>query len=113
VGAFKSFNLGTYWYSVISSTAVIFSAVYLLWLFQRVMLGPIENEKNLNLKDISGLELATIVPILIFIVWIGVYPNTFLKISEKSVQKIILNFDNAKIQMYKDMPVKPVKESQN
>jgi NADH-quinone oxidoreductase subunit M len=67
----------------------------------------------LNLKDISGLELATIVPILIFIVWIGVYPNTFLKISEKSVQKIILNFDNAKIQMYKDMPLKPVKESQN
>jgi len=113
VGAFKSFNLGTYWYSIISSTAVIFSAVYLLWLFQRVMLGPIENEKNLNLKDMSGLELATIIPILIFIVWIGVYPNTFLKISEKSVQKIILNFDNAKIQMYKDMPFKPVKESQN
>ena len=108
VGSFNSFNLGSVWFTVFSTTAVILSAVYLLWLYQRVFLGPIEKEENKNLKEISKIELITIIPLLIFIVWIGVYPNTFLKISEKSVQKILLNLDNTKIQMMKDIKIKPV-----
>lgn len=113
LGSFYSFNLGTYWYAVISSTAVIFSAVYLLWLYQRVMLGPIEKEENKNLKDISKTELITIIPLLIFIIWIGVYPNTFLKVSEKSVKKILMNYDNTKIQMMKILEVKPKQPETN
>ena len=87
VGSFNSFNLGTHWYAILSATAVIFSAVYLLWMYQRVMLGPLEKEENKKLKDITNLELATIIPLLVFIVWIGVYPNTFLRVSEKSVKE--------------------------
>ena len=60
------------------------------------MTGPIENEKNKDLKDVSKLELCTLIPILIFIVWIGVQPNTFLKISENSVKKVLLIYDSAK-----------------
>ena len=96
VGAYDSPNLGSNIYVILSTTAVIFSAVYLLWLFQRVMLGPITNDKNKSLKDINKNELLSIVPILIFIVWIGVQPNTFLKISEKSVEKILINFENSR-----------------
>lgn len=107
LGSFSSFNLGTYWYAIISSTAVIFSAVYLLWLYQRVMLGPLEKEENKQMKDISKLELITIIPLLVFIIWIGVYPNAFLRVSEKSVKKVLLNYDNTKIQMLKDLEVKP------
>lgn len=113
LGAFKSFNLGTNLYSIFSSTAVIFSAVYLLWLYQRVMLGPIEKEPNKSLKDISKIELITIIPLLIFIIWIGVYPNTFLKVSEKSVQKVMLNYDNTKIQMLKNLDIKPKQSEVN
>ncbi len=112
VGSFNSFNLGTYWYTIFSATAVIFSAVYLLWMYQRVMLGPLEKDENKKMTDITGIELATIIPLLVFIIWIGVYPNTFLKVSEKSVKKVLLNYDNAKIQMLKDM--KPqIKEPKN
>lgn len=96
VGSFNSQNLNSNLYTILSSTAVVLSAVYLLWLFQRVMLGPIENEKNRDVKDISKLELSYMLPILIFIVWIGVHPNTFLKISENSVKKILVNYNNAK-----------------
>lgn len=96
LGAFFSVNLNSSVYAIISSSAVIFSAVYLLWLYQRVMTGHIENDKNKSLKDISKTELASVVPILIFIVWIGIQPNTFLKISEQSVKKIITNFEVSK-----------------
>lgn len=96
IGSYNSQNLNSNLYTILSSTAVILSAVYLLWLYQRVMLGPIENEKNRDVKDISKLELSYMLPILFFIVWIGVQPNTFLKISENSVNKIIVNYKNAK-----------------
>ena len=96
IGSFGSLNLNSNLYTIFSSSAVILSAVYLLWLYQRVMLGPIENEKNKELKDVNKIELASILPILFFIVWIGVQPNTFLKISENSVKKILVNFENVK-----------------
>ena len=60
------------------------------------MLGPIEKEENRNVKDISKLELSYMLPILLFIIWIGVQPNTYLKISENSVKKILVNFENAR-----------------
>ena len=113
VGAFNSYNLGNSLYTIISATAVIFSAVYLLWLYQRVMLGPIEKEENKFLKDITKSELATIIPLLVFIIWIGVYPNTFLRVSDKSVKKVLMNLDNAKIQMMKNLEIKPKLPSVN
>lgn len=106
LGAFNAPNLHSYLYTIFSSTAVILAAVYLLWLYQRVMTGPIENEKNKDLKDISKIELCTIVPILIFVVWIGVQPNTFLKVSENSVKKVLTNYENAKMRLSADTNVK-------
>lgn len=100
VGSFGSQNLGSNLYTILATTAVILSAVYLLWLFQRVMLGPLEKEENKKLKDISKFELLSIIPILIFVIWIGVQPNTFLKVSENSVKKIITNFELSKDKMH-------------
>lgn len=99
IGSFNSSNLGSYQYVIFASIAVVLAAVYLLWLYQRVMLGPIENEKNKDLKDISKSELLSIVPILIFIVWIGVKPNTFLSVSENSVKKVLTNFESYKARL--------------
>ncbi|HSQ60231.1 MAG TPA: hypothetical protein VLT84_07335 [Acidobacteriota bacterium] len=53
--------------------------VYLLWMFQRVMFGPVTNEKNRGLPDLTRREFWVLAPLLVFIVWIGVYPNTFLR----------------------------------
>lgn len=108
LGSFYSSNLGSQYYTIFSTTAVILAAVYLLWMFQRVMLGPIDKEVNKNLKDLSAREVVSFLPILLFIVWIGVYPNTFLSKSEASVKKIIENFHNTnkKLGMEKDLETK-------
>ncbi len=88
IGAFKSAVLDSYVYTILAATGVIFAACYLLWMFQRVMFGQNTNPKNQNLKDLTASEWLTLVPIVIFIVWIGVYPKTFLSYSEKSTKAI-------------------------
>jgi NADH-quinone oxidoreductase subunit M len=85
LGTFKVYP----WYAVFAASGVIFAAVYMLWMFQRVMFGEITNPKNLGLKDLSAREVVVLLPILVFVVWIGVYPNTFLKPMEPSVKNFI------------------------
>ena len=74
---------------MVAASGVIFAACYLLWMFQRVMFGENSNPKNHNLKDLSANEWITLVPIVIFIVWIGVYPKSFLKYSEQSTKALV------------------------
>ena len=75
------------WYVVFATTGVILAAVYMLWMFQRVMFGKLD-KTNESLPDLNSREIAVLVPILVFIVWIGVFPNTFLKPMETSVGKV-------------------------
>lgn len=89
IGAFKSPILNSYWFTIIGTTGVILAAVYLLWMFQRVMFGTNDNPKNHNLSDMNKREWTMMVPIVIFIVWIGVYPSTFLKFSENSTRLLV------------------------
>ncbi len=89
IGAFNSPFLKSQWYTIISATGVIFAAVYLLWMFQRVMFGELSNPKNKDLQDLSKKEWVMLVAPLIFIVWIGVAPNSFLKISDASTKALV------------------------
>lgn len=89
LGSFKSPVLGSWWYTVFATSGVILSAVYLLWWYQRIAYGEITNPKMNNLHDMNMREILVIIPIFIFIVWIGIYPRTFLSISEKSTAKVI------------------------
>jgi len=76
-------------YAVFAATGVVLAAVYMLWMFQRVMFGEVTNPKNENLTDMSKRELAVLVPIVILIIWIGVYPKPFLKPMEATVNGLI------------------------
>ena len=89
LGAFESPFLNSHVYTIVAATGVIFAAVYLLWMFQRVMFGENSNPKNHHLKDINKREWAVLVPMVIFIVWIGVYPSSFMKISENSTKALV------------------------
>jgi NADH-quinone oxidoreductase subunit M len=89
LGSFKSTVLNSWWYTVFASTGVIFAAVYLLWMYRRVVFGQVRNSKLDDITDLNKREIFVLVPIMIFIVWIGVYPTTFLKISEKTTVKIL------------------------
>ncbi len=85
VGAFKAVPA----YGIIGASGVIFAAVYLLWMYQRVFFGEITNDANRKLLDLTMSEKAILATFLVFIVWIGVHPNTFLSISENSVKMVV------------------------
>jgi NADH-quinone oxidoreductase subunit M len=89
LGTFKSPVLGSWWFAVFAASGVIFAAVYLLWMYQRVAFGEVKNPKMNSLTDMNKREMLVLIPIFIFIVWIGIYPSTFLKVSEKSSAKVI------------------------
>ncbi len=85
VGAFK-------WnptFAALAATGVILSAVYMLWMFQRVNYGPVRNEHNRSLPDLSPREWAMVAPIVAMSILMGVLPNIFLKPMEPSVNLVI------------------------
>jgi NADH-quinone oxidoreductase subunit M len=96
LGAFKSGFLGSRVFSIVAATGVILAAVYLLWSYQRVFFGKLEKPENASLRDLNLREWAVLVPIVIFIVWIGLYPQTFLEKSALSSKQIIEQFENAR-----------------
>src|SRR5574342_407961 len=76
-------------YAVLATSGIILAAVYMLWMFQRVMFGPVTDEANLRLADLTPREVAVLVPVLALIVWIGVYPQPFLRTTEASVAQLL------------------------
>jgi NADH-quinone oxidoreductase subunit M len=81
-------------YAVFAATGVILSAVYMLWMFQRVMFGEITKEENRKLKDLSLREIIVLIPIILFIIQIGVYPKPFLSRMEPTVKNLIAHVYN-------------------
>ena len=76
-------------YTAIASTGVILSAVYMLWMFQRVNYGPVTNPKNRGLRDLSVREWFVIAPVCAAAIFMGVVPGVFLKPMEASVKRIV------------------------
>jgi NADH-quinone oxidoreductase subunit M len=76
-------------WAAVAVTGVILGAAYLLWMYQRTMLGQITNPKNLRLPDLSFRELATFLPLIAWAVWIGLYPKPFFDVLEKPVAQIV------------------------
>jgi NADH-quinone oxidoreductase subunit M len=76
-------------YTAVAASGVILSAVYMLWMFQRVNYGPLTNDKNRGLRDLSLREWFVIAPICATAIVMGVVPNWFLKPMEPSVRKTI------------------------
>src|SRR5262245_32950210 len=75
--------------AAIAALGVILSAVYMLWMYQRVIWGDIKNERNANLLDLAGRERVMLIPLLILMVWMGVYSNHFLRPMDASVAKVV------------------------
>jgi NADH-quinone oxidoreductase subunit M len=83
-------------YAIVAASGVIFAACYMLWMFQRVIFGQVTNEKNKELKDLSWREIAIFAPLILFIVWIGVYPSTFLNKTKASTENFLALMAKAK-----------------
>jgi NADH-quinone oxidoreductase subunit M len=72
-----------------AATGVILSAVYMLWMFQRVNYGPVTNHKNRSLPDLTGREWALVVPTIAMAILMGVLPGIFLRPMEPAVAQVI------------------------
>ena len=85
VGAF----LAHPWLAVFAASGVVLAAAYMLWMFRRVMFGPLDNEANRGLIDLDWRERCVLIAMSIPIVWIGIQPEPFLRRIEPSVSALL------------------------
>src|SRR5215471_8653799 len=85
LGAFHAYP----WLTAVGATGVILSAVYMLWMFQRVNYGEVTNDKNRTLADLSAREWAMMVPIVAMCIFMGVAPAIFLRPMEMSINHVV------------------------
>jgi NADH-quinone oxidoreductase subunit M len=74
--------------TMLAGTGVIWAAVYMLWMLQRVVFGKITNPENAKLKDLNAREVGLLIPLLFLMLFMGVYPRVFLDRSKASVEAV-------------------------
>lgn len=84
-------SLGSYFYAGFAAIGVILAAIYMLTMFQKLFLGPLDKEENRQLKDLNWREIVTLVPLIILIFWIGLYPKPFFSLMAPAVDKLVAN----------------------
>ena len=95
LGAFGSTAIGSPWYAGLSAIGVILAAIYMLYMFQKIFLGPagsiVETVKEHGhaLRDLNAREIATVAPLLVFIFWIGLYPKPFFNLIAPAVDNLV------------------------
>jgi NADH-quinone oxidoreductase subunit M len=91
VGAFKANS----WVAALAATGIILGAVYMLYLYRRVIFGKLTKEHLLKIKDLSPREMMVFAPLIILVFWMGVYPSSFLDIMHVSVNNLIDRLESA------------------
>lgn len=76
-------------YGAFAATGVILGAVYLFHLYQKVMFGPITKPENKNIPDLSLREAIIMVPLIVLMVFMGLFPNPILNLTEPSMRKVL------------------------
>jgi NADH-quinone oxidoreductase subunit M len=89
MGAEESLGANAWIYTAFAASGVILAAVYLLWMFQRVFMGPLDNDENRKLRDINPRELAVFIAFLVFIVWIGIAPQPYFDLMATKVTALV------------------------
>jgi NADH-quinone oxidoreductase subunit M len=77
-----------WWATALAGTGVIWAAVYMLWMLQRVLFGRIKNPENARLTDLTPREVGLLIPLLVLMLVMGVYPRPFLNRSRASVEQV-------------------------
>ena len=86
-------------FAAVAASGVILSAVYMLWMFQRVNYGPVTNQKNEGLPDLTGREAWVLVPAIAMAILMGVLPGPFLRPMAPSVDRVIERVDRGRLAM--------------
>ncbi len=86
-------------YAAFAALGVILSAVYMLWMYQRTIFGEITHKANETLSDLNGRELAMLAPLVVMIVWMGMYSNTFLRPMDESVARLVSQVQERQVEL--------------
>jgi NADH-quinone oxidoreductase subunit M len=76
-------------WTAFAATGMILSAIYMLWMFRRVIFGPLTNPENQKLKDLDRREILILAPVVALIVFMGVYPQPFLSRMKPSIDLML------------------------
>ena len=82
------FQVNTSW-TAWAVVGIVLGAAYLLWLYQRVMFGPVTNPANEHLPDLNMREYATLIPLVLLAFWIGIYPKPLFRVLDAPVRQIV------------------------
>jgi NADH-quinone oxidoreductase subunit M len=85
VGSFDAYPVLT----TIATTGVIFAAAYLLWAIQRILFNPLDKKENEHIPDLNWREVSLMAPLVIVIIWLGVYPAPVLRRMETASQALV------------------------
>jgi NADH-quinone oxidoreductase subunit M len=88
VGTFTSQIQYARLFTVLAATGMILSAVYILWMFQRVFFGPITHPENAELPDVNWREKFALLPLVVLVIVLGVLPNWFLRPMDSAIAAI-------------------------
>jgi len=89
IGTWTSTAIGhPYIVTMLAATGVIWAAVYMLWMLQRVLFGKLDKPENSRLLDLNARELGLIVPLIVLMFVMGVYPRVFLDRSKAAVEAV-------------------------
>jgi len=90
-GAYESSS----WIAFIAATGVVLGAAYMLYLYRRVIFGELEKDDLKGLLDLDARELAIFAPLVVLVLWMGIYPSSFLDVMHVSVDSLIERYDLA------------------
>jgi NADH-quinone oxidoreductase subunit M len=85
VGAFETWP----WATAVATSGLVLGALYLLWLYQRVVFGPLDRDENRQLTDLSGRERLVLAPVIALCFLMGLYPRPFLERIQPSVERML------------------------
>lgn len=92
LGSFKSDSLPyAQLLTIIATSGILLGAVYMLWMYQRVMFGEVTNDKNKELKDLNLREYFVLIPLVILMFVMGLFPNYFLSKMDASIENLLQN----------------------
>jgi NADH-quinone oxidoreductase subunit M len=93
IGAFKTVPV----YAVLATTGVIFAAAYLLWAIQRILFNALDKKENEHLPDLNWRELGLMAPLVIAILWLGIYPKPVLQRMQLAAEAVVRRVENPPI----------------